>query len=50
MCTWTACSGIGLPLVSPTPYEALCMGIPFINPIINWLTWDIDNQSGWYCK
>ncbi|KAL7416443.1 hypothetical protein BDY24DRAFT_412626 [Mrakia frigida] len=24
--------GIGFPLVSPTPYEALCLGIPFLNP------------------
>lgn len=24
--------GIGFPLVSPTPYEALCLGVPFVNP------------------
>lgn len=24
--------GLGNPLLSPTPYEALCLGIPFINP------------------
>ncbi|KAG8943762.1 hypothetical protein FRC04_002517 [Tulasnella sp. 424] len=25
--------GLGNPLLSPTPYEALCLGIPFINPV-----------------
>ncbi|KAJ6505244.1 hypothetical protein C8R45DRAFT_894550 [Mycena sanguinolenta] len=28
--------GVGRPTTSPTPYEALCFGVPFINPIINW--------------
>ncbi|EIM85956.1 uncharacterized protein STEHIDRAFT_168983 [Stereum hirsutum FP-91666 SS1] len=25
--------GVGNPLISPTPYEALCLGVPFINPL-----------------
>ncbi|KAF7968286.1 hypothetical protein HWV62_31023 [Athelia sp. TMB] len=34
--------GVGRPATSPTPYEALCLGVPFINPI---LQWDHDNPS-----
>ncbi|KAF8287379.1 hypothetical protein DL93DRAFT_2047031, partial [Clavulina sp. PMI_390] len=25
--------GVGRPAISPTPYQALCLGVPFINPI-----------------
>ncbi|KAG8943763.1 hypothetical protein FRC04_002518 [Tulasnella sp. 424] len=37
--------GLGNPLLSPTPYEALCLGIPFINPVRrhdpnNKMTWE----------
>ncbi|KAJ7699014.1 hypothetical protein B0H17DRAFT_978024 [Mycena rosella] len=28
--------GVGLPLISPTPYNALCLGVPFINPLDGW--------------
>ncbi|BEI87253.1 hypothetical protein CcaverHIS002_0705990 [Cutaneotrichosporon cavernicola] len=28
--------GIGRPIVSPSPYYALCMGVPFIQPVSNW--------------
>ncbi|KZO90797.1 glycosyltransferase family 18 protein, partial [Calocera viscosa TUFC12733] len=28
--------GTGLPANSPAPYEALCFGVPFINPILRW--------------
>ncbi|KAJ7758379.1 hypothetical protein B0H16DRAFT_1535994 [Mycena metata] len=34
--------GIGIPTTSPTPYEALCLGVPFINPI---LQWDANNPT-----
>ncbi|KZP05235.1 glycosyltransferase family 18 protein [Athelia psychrophila] len=34
--------GVGQPATSPTPYEALCLGIPFINPIMQW---DHDHPS-----
>ncbi|KAJ7129165.1 hypothetical protein C8R44DRAFT_699813 [Mycena epipterygia] len=34
--------GIGDPLLSPTPYDALCLGVPFINPI---KSWDRENPS-----
>ncbi len=28
--------GIGRPVLSPSPYDALCMGVPFINPVLDW--------------
>ncbi|KAF8299961.1 hypothetical protein DL93DRAFT_579628 [Clavulina sp. PMI_390] len=28
--------GVGRPAISPTPYQALCVGVPFINPILDW--------------
>ncbi|KAJ7792353.1 hypothetical protein B0H14DRAFT_2470173 [Mycena olivaceomarginata] len=28
--------GMGAPSTSPTPYDALCLGVPFINPILTW--------------
>ncbi|KAJ6470920.1 hypothetical protein C8R45DRAFT_1014892 [Mycena sanguinolenta] len=28
--------GIGRPMTSPTAYDALCLGVPFINPILGW--------------
>jgi len=39
--------GVGSPPLSPTPYDALCLGVPFINPILDW---DVDhpqNRSKW---
>jgi len=35
--------GIGDPTTSPTPYEALCLGVPFLNPIKN--QWDVSDPS-----
>jgi len=28
--------GVGGPTTSPTAYDALCLGVPFINPILGW--------------
>ncbi|KAJ7203018.1 hypothetical protein GGX14DRAFT_461959 [Mycena pura] len=28
--------GVGRPTTSPTAYDALCLGVPFINPILGW--------------
>lgn len=39
--------GIGNPILSPTPYEALCLGIPFINPIVGWDKNDPENKKSW---
>ncbi|KAI0037152.1 hypothetical protein K488DRAFT_75486 [Vararia minispora EC-137] len=39
--------GVGLPFTSPTPYEALCLGVPFINPIKSWDRHDPENRYKW---
>ncbi|KAJ7864644.1 hypothetical protein B0H13DRAFT_2069028, partial [Mycena leptocephala] len=39
--------GIGAPSTSPTPYDALCLGVPFINPILTWDPARPDDRSKW---
>ncbi|KAG9017554.1 hypothetical protein FRB90_000759 [Tulasnella sp. 427] len=39
--------GIGNSLLSPTPYEALCLGIPFINPVFEWNKDDPEDRRFW---
>ncbi|KAG8998499.1 hypothetical protein FRB93_013731 [Tulasnella sp. JGI-2019a] len=39
--------GIGNPPLSPTPWEALCMGVPFINPIQDWDREHPEDRSRW---
>ncbi|KAF9017855.1 hypothetical protein BDZ89DRAFT_1021850 [Hymenopellis radicata] len=39
--------GLGNPLLSPTPYDALCLGIPFINPIFEWDENNRNDRSSW---
>ncbi|KAF8311214.1 hypothetical protein DL93DRAFT_2061318 [Clavulina sp. PMI_390] len=39
--------GVGNPIISPTPYEALCLGVPFINPILRWDTKNPMNRREW---
>lgn len=39
--------GIGLPFLSPSPYDALCMGVPFINPIMDWDRDFPANRTSW---
>ncbi|KAJ7269852.1 hypothetical protein C8J57DRAFT_1323726 [Mycena rebaudengoi] len=39
--------GVGFPLTSPTPYDALCLGVPFINPIGDWDKSDPMNRDKW---
>ncbi|KAJ6464642.1 hypothetical protein C8R47DRAFT_69246 [Mycena vitilis] len=39
--------GVGDPVVSPTPYDALCLGIPFINPIVEWDAKDPNDRTRW---
>ncbi|KAJ7576979.1 hypothetical protein C8J56DRAFT_376899 [Mycena floridula] len=39
--------GIGNPALSPSPYDALCLGVPFINPVLHWNADDPDNPDGW---
>lgn len=40
--------GIGRPALSPTPYEALCLGVPFINTIHGWDRNDPENRTKWW--
>jgi len=39
--------GVGRPVTSPTPYEALCLGVPFINPILTWDRNDPKDRTKW---
>ncbi|KAJ7913957.1 hypothetical protein B0H13DRAFT_2464634 [Mycena leptocephala] len=36
--------GVGNPKLSPTPYDALCLGVPFINPVKQWDKKDPNNR------
>ncbi|KAJ7770987.1 hypothetical protein DFH07DRAFT_879501 [Mycena maculata] len=42
--------GIGLPWTSPTPYDALCLGVPFLNPILDWDRKDPMNRDKWIAQ
>nr|XP_018264695.1 uncharacterized protein I303_02872 [Kwoniella dejecticola CBS 10117]OBR86853.1 hypothetical protein I303_02872 [Kwoniella dejecticola CBS 10117] len=39
--------GVGRPLMSPSPYDALCLGVPFINPITWWNREEPEDWSRW---
>lgn len=39
--------GIGSPPLSPTPYDALCLGVPFINPIVSWSPDEPEDRTRW---
>ncbi|KAG8875191.1 hypothetical protein FRB98_008016 [Tulasnella sp. 332] len=39
--------GVGNPALSPTPWEALCLGVPFVNAILGWDGADPDDRSRW---
>ncbi|KAF8306955.1 hypothetical protein DL93DRAFT_2088326 [Clavulina sp. PMI_390] len=39
--------GVGRPWISPTPYQALCLGVPFINPIVEWDTSRPHDRAYW---
>ncbi|KAH8822996.1 hypothetical protein DL96DRAFT_1533690 [Flagelloscypha sp. PMI_526] len=39
--------GLGRPETSPSPYDALCLGVPFINPIHDWDRDDPTNRFKW---
>lgn len=42
--------GVGNPPMSPTPWEALCLGVPFINPIKNWLVERPNDRTQWLAQ
>ncbi|KAF8302530.1 hypothetical protein DL93DRAFT_496127 [Clavulina sp. PMI_390] len=39
--------GVGRPYISPTPYQALCVGVPFINPILEWDSSRPEYRGAW---
>lgn len=39
--------GIGNPPLSPSPYDALCAGVPFINPVSHWDHKNHSNRTSW---
>ncbi|KAF6759565.1 hypothetical protein DFP72DRAFT_885447 [Ephemerocybe angulata] len=39
--------GVGMPNWSPSPYDALCLGVPFLNPVRYFDQSDPDNQTKW---
>ncbi|KAF7306540.1 hypothetical protein MIND_00445300 [Mycena indigotica] len=39
--------GLGDPVLSPTPYDALCLGVPFINVIRSWDRTNPADKSRW---
>jgi hypothetical protein len=39
--------GLGKPKISPSPYDAFCMGVPFLNPIVEWDRRDPENRTKW---
>ncbi|TFK55828.1 hypothetical protein OE88DRAFT_1731469 [Heliocybe sulcata] len=42
--------GTAKPVLSPSPYDALCLGVPFINPITRWDEKDPDDRNGWFAQ
>ena len=39
--------GAGYPRISPSPWDALCLGTPYINPILEWDANDPRDRSKW---
>ncbi|RSH94917.1 hypothetical protein EHS25_000001 [Saitozyma podzolica] len=39
--------GVGRSKISPSPWDGLCMGLPFINPVVEWDENDPDNRTKW---
>ncbi|KAF9068154.1 hypothetical protein BDP27DRAFT_1530086 [Rhodocollybia butyracea] len=39
--------GIGRPVLSPSPYDAMCMGVPFINPIMGFDSNKPEDRTKW---
>ncbi|KAJ7265868.1 hypothetical protein B0H12DRAFT_173853 [Mycena haematopus] len=39
--------GMGRPIISPTPWDALCLGVPYINPIHQWDPENPEDSSKW---
>jgi hypothetical protein len=39
--------GVGRPAISPSPFDALCVGVPFVNPVLDWDEKDPMRKKGW---
>ncbi|TFK41539.1 hypothetical protein BDQ12DRAFT_678154 [Crucibulum laeve] len=42
--------GMGWPLWSPSPFNSLCQGVPFLNPVLQWDENDPWNKKKWYSQ
>lgn len=42
--------GLGFPRLSPSPYDALCLGVPFLNPVRHWDKANPENRTAWYTQ
>ncbi|KAJ8503574.1 hypothetical protein ONZ45_g10738 [Pleurotus djamor] len=42
--------GVGHPISSPSPYDALCLGVPFINPVHSWNPNEPDDRRQWFAQ
>ncbi|WWC87869.1 uncharacterized protein L201_002767 [Kwoniella dendrophila CBS 6074] len=42
--------GVGKPRMSPSPYDALCFGVPFINPVMRWNKENPSDWTEWYAQ
>ncbi|KZW03791.1 hypothetical protein EXIGLDRAFT_3583 [Exidia glandulosa HHB12029] len=42
--------GIGSPPLSPSPYDALCLGVPFLNPVMRWDKNNPENRTAWWTQ
>ncbi|KAJ6529997.1 hypothetical protein DFH09DRAFT_1044959 [Mycena vulgaris] len=40
--------GVGNPIVSPTPWDALCLGVPFVNPLDQWDENNPEDTTKWH--
>ncbi|KAF7320159.1 hypothetical protein MKEN_00800400 [Mycena kentingensis (nom. inval.)] len=42
--------GVGDPILSPSPYDALCLGVPYINVILAWDADDPHAKNKWHTQ
>jgi hypothetical protein len=42
--------GVGNPATSPTAYDALCLGVPFVNPVMGWAEDNPEDRTRWYVQ
>ncbi|KAJ3386351.1 hypothetical protein HDU84_001592 [Entophlyctis sp. JEL0112] len=42
--------GLGNPRISPSPWDALCLGVPFFNPILGWDKTRPYDRSKWHTQ